>query len=165
MVLYADEPRMVLHFDHFDQIGVRIDADRFQAGPNELVEVVVVELVAVAMTLDDVLAAVCRIGLRSFLEGARIASQTHRASFLGNSLLLLHQVDDRMRGAGHFGRVGVFVAQHVTGELDHAALHAETDAEKRDFLFAGVPYGQYFALDAPVSEPRSHQNAAHALEL
>ena len=61
MVLYADEPRMVLHFDHFDQIGVRIDADRFQTGPNELVEVVVVELVAVAMTLDDVLAAVCRI--------------------------------------------------------------------------------------------------------
>ena len=62
MVLYADEPRMVLHFDRFDQIGVRIDADRFQAGPNELVEVVVVELVAVAMTLDDVLAAVCEVG-------------------------------------------------------------------------------------------------------
>lgn len=53
---------------------------------------------------------------------------------------------------------GVGDAQHVAGELDHGALHAQTDAEERNVVFAGATHGHDLALDAAVSA-RSHQNA------
>ena len=53
MVLYADEPRVVFQFDHFDQVRVGIDADRFEPGFGEFVEIVVVEFITVAVTLDN----------------------------------------------------------------------------------------------------------------
>ena len=156
---------MVRHFDHLDQPRIGVDAHGLHAGGFELLQIVVVELVAVTVTLRNIELSVGRSDLRTLLQRTGIGAQTHRAALGRHALLLLHQVDDRMRRRFHFARIGVGDAQHVAGELDHGALHAQTDAEERNVVFAGITHGHDLALDAAVSEARSHQNARHLAQL
>ena len=60
------------------------------------------------------------------------------------------------------GRVGARRADHVTGELDDAALQPEAEPEVRDAVLAGVARGEDLALDAAVPEAAGHQDAGDA---
>ena len=65
----------------------------------------------------------------------------------------------------HFGAVGIGEAQHIASELDHGALHAQTDAQERDLLFPGIFDGRDLAFDAAVAETGSDQDATEAAQL
>ena len=128
---------------------VGIHAHGLHAGRLELLQIVVVELVTVAVTLRNVEFAVGGSDFRAFLQRTGIGAQTHRAAFGRNALLLLHQVDHRMRRLLHLARIGIGEIQHVARELDHGTLHAQADAQERDVVLAGEAHG----LDLP-SMPR-----------
>ena len=142
-----------------------IDPHALQARRFEVVAVGLVEFVAVAVPFADFTLAVGLIQQRAFLHGAGVGAQPHRAAHLGQTLLTFHQVDDRMRRQRvHFGRMRVLPTQDMAREFHHAALHAETDAQKRDFLLTRVADGFDFAVDAAHAKARRHQNTLTAFE-
>ena len=160
MELRADVPAQGGYLDDFHQVGLRIDARTLHAGCLVLGLVVVVELIAVAVTLLDVLRAVSLVSLAALLQDTFVGAQTHGAAHVGDGLLLLHDVDDVMRCFFvHFAAVSVGQSQDIPCELDGHALHAQTDAERRDVVSAGVLDGDKLAGDAPLAESRSYQYA------
>ena len=62
------------------------------------------------------------------------------------------------------GRVGAVEPGEVPGGLDHHALQAEAQAERRDAARAGVPDRADLALDAAHAEAAGDQHAVHAGE-
>ena len=57
-------------------------------------------------------------------------------------------------------------AQHVARELDHGALHTQTDSQERDTLcLAGKAHGLDLPLDTAVAEARSHEDTGHLAQL
>ena len=63
VVLHADEPGMLRQLDDLHQIAVGVDAADAHAGLDKLAAIQVVELVAMAMALEDILRAIGRKGL------------------------------------------------------------------------------------------------------
>ena len=64
--------------------------------------------------------------------------------------------------AGEFGGVGVFPTRHVSRELDHRHLHAETDAEIGNVILAREAGGLDLAFHAALAESARHQNGVLA---
>ena len=118
------------------------------------------------MTLGDVLRAVAFFQKRSWHDVARIRAETERAA-LGNLVALAgHEVDDAIGGAlVKLAGVRAFQMRGVARVFDDGDLHAETQSQIRDVLFAGVLRREDHALDAAVAEAARHENAAHAAEL
>ena len=99
-------------------------------------------------------------GEGAFLQNARIRAEAHGAAFLRYAALLLHEVDDGMRGLFvELRGVGVCPADYVAGVLDYRALHSEADAEEGDPVFARVFDRRDLALDAARAEPTRYQDA------
>ena len=162
MELDGDEERMRRQLHDFDEVGVGIDAAHPQASLFHRLEVEVVELVAVAVALGDVVLAVDVVGQRPLQEVAGIGAEAHRMALHGERFLLLHQVDDRIgRQWIDFGGGGFGIAQDVAGKFHHRHLHAEADAEERDPMFAGIAHGADLALQASLAEARRHEDAVH----
>ena len=67
-------------------------------------------------------------------------------------------------GQLEFLGVGPGQADHVAGEFDHRALHAQADAEEGDVVGARIADGRDLALHAPGAEAAGHENAVQALE-
>ena len=55
-------------------------------------------------------------------------------------------------------------ADHVAGELDHGALHAQANAEERNLPLAGKADRLDLALDAALAESAGHQHAVEAAQ-
>ena len=67
---------------------------------------------------------------RSGLQLAGIETEPHRAALVGHVALLGQEVDDGMAGEGiELRAVGVRLAQQIAAELDHRALHPETEPQ------------------------------------
>src|SRR5690606_16891995 len=110
--------------DDLDEVLVGVDAGEHEAALAQLVPEGVVDLVAVAVALEDGLGAVDFAGERALAEAALVLPEAHGAALLGDLLLLGHQRDDRMRRVRvELGRVGVLPAADVAGELDAGDLH------------------------------------------
>ena len=105
----------------------------------ELLPVGVVELVAVAVPLGDRLG--CRSSWPPCCPGASRAGWAPSRIVPPLSviaLLLVQQADHRVGVVlVELGGVGPLQAQHVAGELDHGALHAQADAEEGDAALRG----------------------------
>src|SRR5689334_10262270 len=102
--------------------------------------------------------------LGSDAELARLRSQAHRASFADDVLLLVEQSDDGVfRIRVELGRVGVRQTENISGEFYDGDLHAQAEAEIRQFLFAGVLRGHDFPFNAAFAETAWNQDAAQAL--
>ena len=113
-----------------------------------------------AVPLGDLRSAIQFRGERTFLQHARIRAEAHRTSLLRDAALFLHEVDHGVRRVFvELGGVGVLPAKHVTGVLDHRALHPEADTEEGDLVLAGVFDRGDLALHASGSEPTRHQDA------
>ena len=71
-------------------------------------------------------------------------------------------------GSAHWRSNSVVLApsksEHVAGELDHGALHAQADAEERDAAFAGEADRLDLALDAAIAEAAGHEHAVDAAQ-
>ena len=94
-----------------------------------------------------------------------IDAEPHGAALLLDVALLGEQVDDRVRREGvELGRVGVSGVEHLAGDVDDGALHAEAEPEIRDQVLAGVPRGEHLALDAAMAEAARHDDAVDTFE-
>ena len=159
--LNAHEPGVVGQLHDLHQTPVGGQSGQYQPRPGQLLAEVVVELIAVAVALGDLLRAVGLIG-KGVVAGdaAGIGAQAHGAPLVGNAPLVGHQVDDRMgSGLGQLAGVGVRHAAHVAGKLHHGHLHAQADAQEGHLLLPCIAHRGDFALDAPVAEAAGDQNA------
>src|SRR4029079_1099786 len=74
-------------------------------------------------------------------------------------------MDNRMRCLDiEFARISARQPANVPGKLDHGHLHAETDAEKRNFVFARVTDRSNFPFATPIAEAARNQNAIGIFE-
>ena len=144
------------------QTAVRAGAGNDQTGVLHLLPEVVVELVAVAVTLPDLGLAVALGHLGAGGHGAGVLAQTHGAALGDVALLVGHEGDDVVLAVrGELAGIGVGVAQHTPGKLHHHDLHAQADGKVGHVVLAGVLGGLDHALDAAVAEAAGHDDAVH----
>src|SRR5205814_10210104 len=91
--LAGHEIRVVLDLDDLDELLFRPDAGDAQAVLLERLEVVVVDLIAMAVTLADDALAIQPRGAAALLQVDRIESQAHRAALVGERALPGQQVN------------------------------------------------------------------------
>ena len=129
----------------------------------QLFLVVRVELVAVAMALVNpvhIAVEVCGFGAgeKNGLAGA----ESHRCAHVFDALLFFLKADDWVLGGFvEFRGIRVLQTADIPCELDGGDLHAETDAEIRDFLLTRVLGGEDFSLDASVAKTAGDENSVH----
>ena len=140
-----------------------------QAGLGDAVAVVVVDLVAVAVTLGDPGRAVQLLDDRAGLERGLVQAEAHRAAqvaVVDDLDLLGHRRDDRELGVGvELARRGAGEPDDVARVLDHHALQAEAQAEHRDAVLAREPQCAELALDAAHAESAGHEDAVDVGEM
>src|SRR5437879_8626176 len=96
-------------------------------------------------------------------QGARVGAEPHRTPLVGDGVLIVKHGDDGVwRVVVELGAVGVLQADDVAGELDDGALQAETDAEERRLLFAGIADGIDFAAGTAIVEPAWNKDPVEA---
>ena len=151
--------------DELDEAVVGRGARAAQPALLQPAAVAGVELVAVAVALVDDLGVV---GLPHDGVGPqhrRVGAEPHRAALVDDLALVVHQVDDGVRGGVvELRRVGAGQADDVAGVLDHGALQAEAQPEERDLVLPGVGDGGDLALDAPDPEPAGHDDPVEVVE-
>ena len=160
VVLRADVPSLVGEFDNLGESAFGVHTGNRHASRLKLLAVLVVEFKAVAVTLLNVGHTISLCNLRARFHTAGIGAQTHRSTHVGYRLLVLHEVDDVVRGLGvHLGAVGVSQTQHVAGELDDHALHTQANAERGHIVLAAPTQGDKLALNASLPKSWSDHNA------
>ena len=83
MILHTDIPVVGWHFDSLNESVLRVEAYASHACGLEVVAEVVVELIAVAVALDDFVFAVCLIEFAVLDELALISAEAHGAAHIG----------------------------------------------------------------------------------
>ena len=159
--LDAHEPGVVGQLHDLHQALVGGETGQLQARLGQLLAVVVVELIAVAVALGDLVGAVGPVGKAVVVgDAAGIGPQAHGAALLRDAPLVGHQVDDRVGGGlRQLAGVGVGHAAHVAGKLHHGHLHPQADAQEGDLVLPGKAHGGDLALDAPVAKAAGDQHA------
>src|SRR5438034_3471452 len=131
--LAGHEPGMVGELDDLDEPTLLERSGHSEPRVDQRRAVVVVDLVAVAVSLVDDGLAVCVVGACPLHELDRLRTQSHRAAEILDLLLLRQQVDHRVRGLRvHLRRIRPFETEHVPCVLRDRDVHAETDPEVRD---------------------------------
>src|ERR1700737_180744 len=104
-----------------------------------------------AMALVHDLLPISLVCQGTWQQLARVEAEPHRSAHLVDVSLLRHEIDHGRRGErGKLGGVRVWSVEHLAGEVDHRALHAQAQAEVRDAIVSRVPRGLYFALDPAI---------------
>ena len=89
MVLHADKPGMAGDLDDFDQRAVRACAHHLHPAVGKLLTVDIIELVAVAMSLGNVLRLVALGRLAARGQTCGLGAQPHGPAQVGDRLLLI----------------------------------------------------------------------------
>ena len=176
MELAGEEPAVVGQLDGLDQFfsSGRAPAD-FQSGSLKAVDVVVVDFVTVAVTLDDMLGTINAGSQRAGFEHAFLSAKAHGAAEVGVFVTgfdlavvvdpLVNQRHDREVGLDiKLGRVGARHAGHVPCVFDQRHLHAKADAQVRNVVLACVADGLDLAFDTALAKAARHEDGIHALE-
>ncbi len=155
--------------DDLDEPTVRRGPRDHQPGGGEPVPVVVVDLIAVPVTLTDLGDPVHPPGHRPRSQHARVAAQTHGAAHIpltsDHRPLVGHGGDHRMRGVRvELGRVRPHQPGHVAGRLDHHALQAQAQPQRRDRVHPRVTQRLDLPLDAADAETTRHEHAVDAIQ-
>src|SRR5215469_1757861 len=117
------------------------------------------------MALGDFRGPVGFCGEGARLETARPTAETHGPAHFVNAEKFAELVNDAIRRPGiEFGGIGVGDAGGAASIFDRGALHAEADAEKRNFLLARVSDGIDHAFDAALAEAAGNEDAVHVAE-
>ncbi len=91
--LRADEPGMIFQFNDLDQAAIcGLPAERHASSLHWLA-IAVVELIAVAMALEDDRLAIRRLHLAPRRQAADPLAQPHRATLIGDVALVQHQIN------------------------------------------------------------------------
>ena len=125
-----------------------------------------VELIAMAMALADLDRAVY-----ASLASAGLSLHAHAPSrmvppkFFYAGQLAQFVNHAMRRGRIKLAGVGMLQSGNVARKLDASGLHAQTDAEIGNLLFARIADGRQHAFDAALAEAAGHQDAVEAFEL
>ena len=152
-----------------------VRAATFSPTASSLRQVVVVDLVAVAVPLVDDVALVDPMHQRARNHVRRLRAETHRAAEVRLLVAPLDlpvgvlpfgdERDHRMRRVGvELRAVRALEPGLVPRELDDRELHAQADAEVRQALLARVLDRPDLALDAALAEAARHQDRVDALQ-
>ena len=96
MELRSDHEWMVLEFADLDELSIRREAAGNDAHALQELPIGVVELVAMAVALLDLVYSVRLAGARAGYQAAGIAPQPHRSALLGYAFLLGKEADHRV---------------------------------------------------------------------
>src|SRR5258706_2378962 len=173
--LAADEPRMRRQLDHLAQLLALGDAGNAQALVLQSLQVLVVDLVAVAVALVDRVRAVDLAREAPGFERGALSAQAHRPAEFGLFVAALdpavailpfgHERDHRAgRFAVELGRVRPGQAHHVSRELDHRELHAQAYAEIGYLVLARVLDRLHHSLDAALAKAPGYEYRVHAFQ-
>ena len=80
--LGCHEPGMILNLYHFYEAVIRQGTGNHHAALGEFLTVLVVELIAMAMTFLNIGRTVCCEGMRTFAQGAGVGTKAHRAALV-----------------------------------------------------------------------------------
>src|ERR1700681_1289872 len=106
-----------------------------------------------AVTFADFCFAVGLVSQGAGLEFAGPGAEAHGAPHFIDTEKLAQLVNHAVRSLRfELGAVGLFEASHVAGVFDGGALHAETNSEERNFVFARVLNGVHHSLDATLAD-------------
>ena len=123
--LCTDVPLHARNLYNLHEVAFGVASHALHAGTLKLLLEVVVEFVAVAMALLDVLLIIYIEHARALLQHTLVCTQTHCSAHIRNILLLLHDVNDIVRSLlVHLSAVGIGIAEHVASKLYHHHLHA-----------------------------------------
>src|SRR6202007_3252544 len=87
--LASNEPRVVLDFDHLDQTAVRTGATDDKSMLLEQRPIFQVELVAVPMAFDCLIATIGTLGKSTGYKLSGPAAEAHRGTFISHLFLFL----------------------------------------------------------------------------
>src|SRR5262249_41986149 len=164
--LAGHEIRMIVDLDDLDELLLPPEARDAEPIFFERLQIVVVDLVAVSVALADDSFAVEARGARPLAQQNRIQPQPHRPALVRQRPLLRQQVDHEVRRVRReFRRIRAGQPAHVARELDHGALHTQTDAEVWKPLLARVADRLDLALDTAIAEAARHENAVDVGEM
>src|SRR6266542_3893749 len=163
MELAGHEPRVVGQLDDLHQLLVGPDARDPEAALLERVEIVVVDLVAMAVPLPDGALPIGPGGGAALAQRDGVEPEAHGAALVLDASLLRQEVDHVMAGSGvELRRIGARQARDMPRELDDSALHAEADAEIRHALLPGVADGLDLSFDPAVPEAARDEDAVES---
>ena len=112
------------------------------------------------MPLVNLGAPVGRFGKAPLGQPAGPTAKAHRASQVFDALEFTQLEEQPMRRPWiELRRVGLLESAHVAGEFDDHRLHAETDAEIRYALLAGIADRFDHAFDAAGAEAAGNENS------
>src|SRR5690606_10191223 len=172
--LAGNEPGVVGQLDHFDQI-VHGQAGEPHARLLQLLPVIIVHLVAVPVTLPYLFLAINRGGERSLCKVYPLGAEPHRTAEVGILVTLLHGAGTRLpfgdqrnhrvrRRLVELGALRTTERSHVPREFNDRDLHAETDAEIGNAIFARETYRLDLAFDSAVAKTAGNDDTVHSLE-
>ena len=126
----------------------------------------VVDLVAVAVPLRDLRHFVGKSGLGRRHQVAAIRPEAHGPPQVGDGALVGQQVDHRVRRVRvELPAVGTGQTAEVACELDHCALHPQTDTKEGNQFLPGIGDGGDLPFDPSPTEATRHQHAGHVVEV
>ena len=175
MELAGQEPGVTRQFDHLHQIAVGGTAADGQSLALQVVEIAVVELIAVAVAFGNRGLAVGLMGQGVGLDAAGLGAQAHAAAQVGVLVAAFHmavfgdpfgdQADDRMgRACIEFSGMRPFQPGHIAGEFDHRHLHAQTNPQIGNPVAAGIPGRLNLALRTAVAEAAGDEDGVHPVQ-
>ena len=144
---------------HQSTLGV--GADALHAVLLKFVFIMVIELITMTMPLANQRHTIDFGYTAALAKLAIVGTKTHGAAHVGDGFLFFHHVDDVVRRVGHLARVGILVAQHISGKFDDHHLHAQTNPEGGKVVDACVFHSDDLAFDATLSETGADQDTSH----
>ena len=128
--------------------------------------ILVVEFVAMSVTLRDSFHPIGVPGSCSRHNAAGIGTETHGTSLIGHLLLLFQKRNNRVGVIRlELRRVSALQSQYVLGKLDASTLHTKTNAQKRDSVLPCVLNRTNLALNPTIIETTRNENGLRAREI
>src|SRR6185312_8722985 len=160
MELRRQEPRMIFQLDDLHQLVIGGAPTHQHALRLDTAAIGVIELIAVAVALEDDRLAVGCLGLAARRQAADPLAQPHCAALIRNLALIGHQIDHLIgRLRIELGAIRRIQAKHATRELDDRDLQSQAQPEVWDTMRPRVFDGFDLALDATVAEAARHDDA------
>ncbi len=126
MELGGHKPGMVGQFYDLDQAIVSGTAAHYHTMCFHALAVFIVELVAMAMALEDNSFAISLVGFGARGEAAHPIAQAHGTALIGYLALGCHQINDWIGSLRiKLGAVGAAKPQNIASKLDDSDLHSQ----------------------------------------
>src|ERR1700733_6202303 len=159
MELRSQKIWVVRQLYHFYEFAVWRNATEGKPCFGQLISKVVVYFIPVSVALPDYRLAIDLGCLGAQFEIAGIATQSHRAAFQRDIMLIRHEIDHRIWSVRvEFCRMRFLHAGHVSCEIYNGDLHTKAQPKIRHSMSPGVGTSLNLAFDTAVTKAAWHNN-------